>query len=87
MSRGGYKVVEKSLMKRKFAEMEEARRLDLSTMVGSPSHITRQIKWLEGRKNKEGKFISPEVEEVNNKIVSIYFMLIRPFELCLFRIF
>ena len=87
MSRGGYKGVEKNLIKRKVAEMEEARRLDPSIIVEPPSRFPRQIKWVEGRKNKEGQFICPEVEEVTYRIVSIYLMLIRPFKLCLFRIF
>ena len=72
MSRGGYKGVEKNLIKRKVAEMEEARRLDPSIVVEPPSRIEREIKWVEGRKNKEGKFVSSEVEVVANKIVSIY---------------
>ena len=87
MSRGGYKGVEKTLIKKKVVEMEEAKRLNPAIIVKPPSRFPRQIKWVEGRKNKEGQFICPEVEEVADRIVSIYFMLIHPFKLCLFRIF
>ena len=71
MARGGYKEVEKKLVAKHLAHLEELSQSDPSIVVEPPRRIDRHLKWTEGRKNKEGKFISPAVEEIASKIVSI----------------
>ena len=72
MARGGYKEVEKKLIAKHVARLEELSQSDPSVVVEPPRRIDRHVKWAEGRKDKEGKFISVEAEEIASKIVSIF---------------
>ena len=71
MGRAGYKEIEQKLIAKHVAHLEELSQSDPSIVVEPPRHIDRHVKWVEGRKDKEGKFISPEAEEIASKIVSI----------------
>ncbi|KAL3634191.1 hypothetical protein CASFOL_021245 [Castilleja foliolosa] len=69
-SRGGYDLLERKMMDEKIKTRREASQ-DPSEIIPPPSPPTRHEKWKRARMNTSGKYITPEVEMIAEKINSL----------------
>ncbi|KAL3638249.1 hypothetical protein CASFOL_017620 [Castilleja foliolosa] len=69
-SRGGYDLLERRIMDEKMKERQQASQ-DLSEIIPPPSPPTRHEKWKRARINKTGKYTTPEVEVIAERIDSL----------------
>ncbi|KAL3648762.1 hypothetical protein CASFOL_005165 [Castilleja foliolosa] len=69
-SRGGYELLGKKMMEEKMKERQAASQ-DPSEIIPPPSPPTRHEKWKRARIDKSGKYTTPEVEVIAQRIDSL----------------